>query len=171
MKAETLTGGCGDNLTWSLDTETGVLTISGTGAMADYYWDGAPWSSNRSLIQTATIEEGVTTIGSYAFPGCSNLTSVTIPNGVTQIGQSPFEGTPWYDNQKDFTMSGNAQEVKNANFINEEWWGIFVATHMDNERDSVFWSNVHPIKYIPKRILLPPPPLRVLKSTYKSLIK
>jgi hypothetical protein len=35
MKAETLTGTCGangDNLTWSLDTESGVLTISGSGA-------------------------------------------------------------------------------------------------------------------------------------------
>lgn len=26
----------GDNLTWSLDTKTGVLTISGEGYMADY---------------------------------------------------------------------------------------------------------------------------------------
>jgi hypothetical protein len=92
MTAETFTGSCGDNVTYSLDTETGVLTISGTGAMADYYWDGAPWSSNRSLIQTATIEEGVTSIGSFAFSYCSGLTSVTLPNSVTSIGSSAFSG-------------------------------------------------------------------------------
>ena len=32
-------GTCGDNLRWELNAETGVLTISGTGAMADYYYD------------------------------------------------------------------------------------------------------------------------------------
>lgn len=30
------TGKCGDNLTYSLDTSKGVLTISGTGKMTDY---------------------------------------------------------------------------------------------------------------------------------------
>ena len=37
--AETLAGTCGadgDNLTWSLDTDSGVLTVSGTGDMADF---------------------------------------------------------------------------------------------------------------------------------------
>ncbi len=36
------------------------------------------------------IPEGVTTIGEYAFSGCSGLTNVTIPQGVTSIGGSAF---------------------------------------------------------------------------------
>lgn len=34
----------------------------------------------------------VTSIGDYAFYGCSGLTSVTIPEGVTSIGDSAFSG-------------------------------------------------------------------------------
>ena len=37
------------------------------------------------------IPNSVTKIGSYAFQGCSRLTSVTIPNSVTSIGSEAFE--------------------------------------------------------------------------------
>ena len=36
------------------------------------------------------IEEGVTTIGTSAFEGCTNITSVSIPNTVTNIGDRAF---------------------------------------------------------------------------------
>ena len=39
-----------------------------------------------------TIPGSVTTIGDYAFQGCSSLASVTIPDSVTEIGESAFEG-------------------------------------------------------------------------------
>jgi hypothetical protein len=38
------------------------------------------------------IPNGVTSIGDYAFSGCTRLTSVTIPNGVTSIGGVAFYG-------------------------------------------------------------------------------
>jgi hypothetical protein len=37
-----------------------------------------------------TIPDGVTSIGNYAFTGCSSLTSVTIPDSVTSIGTNAF---------------------------------------------------------------------------------
>ena len=88
------TGTCGANLTWSLDTSTGVLTISGTGYMTDYsdssssYY--APWYSNRSYVKKVIIGDSVASIGSYAFYYCYNLTSVTIPDSVTSIGSYAF---------------------------------------------------------------------------------
>ena len=85
-------GKSGSNLTWTLDSE-GTLTISGTGAMTDYINDSkAPWFNSRSSIKSAIIESGVTTIGDYAFFGCSSLTSVTIPDSVTTIGEEDFYG-------------------------------------------------------------------------------
>ena len=39
-----------------------------------------------------TIPEGVTSIGTYAFSDCSNLTSISIPEGVTSIGSFAFYG-------------------------------------------------------------------------------
>ena len=49
--------------------------------------------SNNTLItgcKNTTIPNSVTSIGSYAFSGCSGLTTVTIPNSVTSIGDYAF---------------------------------------------------------------------------------
>ncbi|MBQ8002392.1 MAG: leucine-rich repeat domain-containing protein, partial [Clostridia bacterium] len=87
--AEIINGDCGAegySLPYVLDTETGVLRITGRGVMVDY----APWYSYRSDIKTITIEKGVKSIGSDAFAFFENLTSVTIPDSVTSIGDSTF---------------------------------------------------------------------------------
>ena len=90
-----LGGYCGDpnvsggkNVTWTLDN--GTLTISGSGAMADYYAGDAPWDSQRLSITSIEISAGVTSIGNWAFYDCMNATSVTIPNTVTSIGEGAF---------------------------------------------------------------------------------
>ena len=45
---------------------------------------------NGALVTNLTIPDNVTSIGSFAFSGCSGLTSVTIPNSVTNIGEWAF---------------------------------------------------------------------------------
>lgn len=40
----------------------------------------------------STIPDGVTSIGNWAFSGCSGLTSITIPEKVTSIGSDAFSG-------------------------------------------------------------------------------
>ncbi len=89
--AASYSGTCGDDLTWSLDTETGVLEISGTGAMANYSYNSAPWNSNINSITSISIGDGVTSIGDYAFYRCASFTDITIPNSVTSIGNNAFE--------------------------------------------------------------------------------
>ena len=85
-------GTCGGSVTWLLDNE-GTLTISGSGAMTNYsYGTHAPWYNYRSLIKTAVLESGVTSIGNLALYNCSELTSVTIPSSVTGIEKYPFSG-------------------------------------------------------------------------------
>ena len=83
-------GKCGDNAYWALNEETGALTIFGTGAMYNYDTQDnlTPWNSDRESISSVTIEEGVTSIGNWAFAYCYGLTSIEIPSSVTSIGQS-----------------------------------------------------------------------------------
>ena len=97
---------CGENLTWTLDSD-GVLTISGTGDMTDYdsWGNAAPWKD--ATVKSVVISDGVTSIGEYAFSYCTGLTSITIPDSVTSIGYRAFsgianviysgtaEGSPW----------------------------------------------------------------------------
>lgn len=81
--------GNGSNLIWTLDSE-GVLTISGSGDMHDCGSSDAPWYGSRSMVKSAVIADGVTSIGVYVFCECRSLTSVTIPDSVTSIGDGAF---------------------------------------------------------------------------------
>lgn len=98
-EAATYSGNCGGegdgtNLQWSLDTETGVLNITGSGDMTDYSATSskrAPWYSYRSSITTVKIGNGVTSIGNYAFDSCNKLTNVKIGDSVTLIGYAAFK--------------------------------------------------------------------------------
>ena len=71
-------GKCGakgneDSVHWTLDSD-GTLTISGSGAMADYdsYYN-QPWAGQRDNIKHLVVENGVTSIGNNAFRYCTNL--------------------------------------------------------------------------------------------------
>ncbi len=88
---EILGGQCGDNLTWTFDESTGELVISGTGVMTDWLsYSDVPWHDKCSSIKTVTLENGVTSIGNYAFYDCGGITSATIPDSVTSIGNYAF---------------------------------------------------------------------------------
>ena len=86
------TGTLGENVSWSLDTGTGVLAVTGSGAMEDYSSEESPLWNYRSYIKSVTIADTVTTVGSCVFQGCSNLITVDLGSGITKLGGSAFDG-------------------------------------------------------------------------------
>ncbi len=107
----TVVDGWDGNVYYNLNRKTGVLTISGSGAMNNYAFSNAkgangagstaPWGDqnknalyegqyNSDLITSVVIGEGITSIGNYAFYGYDHLTSVTIPSSVKSIGEGAF---------------------------------------------------------------------------------
>ena len=88
-------GSCGatdeDKVTWAYDAGTATLTVSGTGAMADYTSTKYPcWQDvDYPAVKHVVIGAGITRIGGYAFRNLKTET-VTIPDTVTSIGGSAF---------------------------------------------------------------------------------
>lgn len=92
MKQETrlvASGVCGENLTWTLD-EDGVLVISGSGKMAVYSPDSSPFFAISDRIKTLAVQEGVTSLGNWAFCHATLLEEATIPHSVIAIGDGTF---------------------------------------------------------------------------------
>ena len=86
VQAALYEGMCGSTLSWSLDTESGLLSFSGSGSMS--YSGNAPWYEYRTSVKNISLPEGVTSIQSSAFYECSNLKEIEFPNSVTSIGSS-----------------------------------------------------------------------------------
>ncbi len=105
-----------DGVIWSVNN--GILTISGKGTMESIegYGDfnfNTPWDADKENITQVVMNEGLTTIGAFAFSGlkltsvsipasvinidwygfytCKELESVIIPNSVKSISKSTFE--------------------------------------------------------------------------------
>ena len=103
MYVRVTNGTCGDisinrgnDVTWKYNTSTKVLTISGTGPMMyygltnDYLHSTSPWSHFDGELEHVIIQDGVTSVGSYAFAKCSKLTDVVLPASLFQIDQAAF---------------------------------------------------------------------------------
>lgn len=81
--------GTAGSLTWEM-TNSGILTIQGTGAMPNYSSaNPAPWASLS--YNTAVIADGITSIGDNAFYGSTTLNSITVPGTAQTIGISAFQ--------------------------------------------------------------------------------
>lgn len=108
--------GDGSNITWSFDTNTGLLKFEGTGKMANYGPDGnllCPWHRHANDILSVEIGDGITTIASCAFYNCRNITSAVIPEGVTTIGDSAFSAC---DNLKEIYIPSTVARIGTRTF-------------------------------------------------------
>lgn len=62
--------------------------------------------STFEFLETITMPQTITSIGSYAFLNCKNLTSIVIPNDVTKINKGAFMNCT---NLQTFTFSKNTK--------------------------------------------------------------
>ena len=106
-------GHCGPGADWMFkDGRLIIFQWNDTGKMGDFYLQNipycvnTPWWSEHEKITSVIIENGITTIGKWAFSYCSGLTSVSIPNSVTNIGDWAFLECP---NLKSICIPENAR--------------------------------------------------------------
>ena len=128
--SEIVTGDkCGDNCTWTLDTDTGKLTVSGTGEMYDWgkndtgnrpyegsvttYQTQAPWGDYSGQISNIEIKNGITAVGSSAFYNLS-ATSVIIPDSVTDLHRECFQ----FSNLRSVSIPSSVTSIPYAAFDN-----------------------------------------------------
>ena len=93
-------GTCGANVSWNY--ASGVLTISGTGAMADFTLPNEknpetntnprPWEAYADQIKEVKIADTVTKIGDRAFARFTALKKVNIPASTNDFGNYIFSG-------------------------------------------------------------------------------
>ena len=104
-------------LTWEF-TSDGELKIEGMGYI--YEISEMPWAKYQNEIKKVFIGEGRTTIGTYAFKGCSNMTSIVISEGVRSIsGIGPFEGC---SSLTDITLPSTLEELWSSVLYNSKWY-------------------------------------------------
>ncbi len=88
-------GGTSGNITWIVTGASGeyTLQLQGAGAMLNYSYAGnVPWNSYCTGITEVIMDEEITSVGNYAFYGCSSLETVKIPDSVTRLGDYSFLG-------------------------------------------------------------------------------
>lgn len=107
-----------DTLSWKYtedDAGERTLTIYGAGAMPDYSSaSGQPWLQYKSEVDNIVIEDGVTTVGAFAFSGLSP-SRIEIGNDVTEIKKQAFASMR--TNQVAVTIPGNVKTIGAEAFI------------------------------------------------------
>lgn len=90
-------GACGAETTWQYDLGTAALTISGSGPVADFAADVAPWALFGAEIRQVTVEDGVTALPESSFANCTGLTRVTLGSGIEKMDAN------WFAHCRDLT--------------------------------------------------------------------
>ena len=110
--AETVSGKF-NQCNWSLNLDTGALTLSGSGDMATCSTPADfPWHFYRSEIKSVTFStSSAAVVPTHAFYGCENLKTVSLNDKVSVIEEFAFFGCK---SLTSVTMSGVTKILENA---------------------------------------------------------
>lgn len=152
----------GYNITWSYNSGTGTLTLSGSGVVRRLYPnEKRPWNEHTKAIKSILIGDNIVEIyselisnypnlvslrlgeGLAVLPmitGCDKLTAVTLPQTLTTIGKMAF-----YDcrSLKSITIPKNVSVIEDYAFASSSFDSIFVAEankHFTSE-DGILYSK------------------------------
>ena len=93
VELEEKNGECGvgeNKIYWTLGHDH-VLKIEGQGEMQDWNIEtDVPWNKYQLEIEQIEVDNGITSIGAYAFYDCVNAMKVEIPESVDKIGMCAF---------------------------------------------------------------------------------
>ena len=101
---------------------TSVKIPEGVTSIGDWAFSGC------SNLSTIAIPESVTSVGAAAFSGCSKLRTITIPESVTSVSDSTFSGC---SNLSTITIPESVTSVGAAAFSGTAWY--------DNQPDGVVY--------------------------------
>ena len=98
-------------LSWWL--QDGCLEVWGEGDMPNYDKEDNPhpFSDQNREVTSLKIEEGVTSIGEYAFCGCTGLNAVVLPKSVKRIGSGAFDGSSYFHKNAVFVIQNPDCEI------------------------------------------------------------
>ena len=141
-------GMCGENVTWSFDEATGVLTISGTGDMYENTpvdkWEYYPL---RESVKEVVVQEGVTSItycafGSREYTDSSaypNLSTLSLPSSVKVIESYAF----YKSGLTNIEFSEGLETIDKEAFNNTSLSGDLVLPQTLNSIGQTAFSNTY----------------------------
>lgn len=108
-----------DTLSWEFDAASGTLSIHGEGPMRDYSETAPEWEQHKDQILAVSLDDGITSVGAYAFYNYLNLTEARLPDSVEVIDVSAFD----YDwTLRTITIPASLKYVGERAFYNTLLW-------------------------------------------------
>lgn len=80
-----------EGFSWNWERNSGILTVSGSGAMPNYNSSSMPWYDVIPFATEIIVSDGITSIGKYAFYKTENAKNIVLPNTLTTINERAFE--------------------------------------------------------------------------------
>ena len=74
-----------DTLSWDFEPASGTLFIHGSGPMRAFVNSEPEWIVHKDETRIVTVDDGITSVGAYAFCDFKSLTEVRLPDSVEVI--------------------------------------------------------------------------------------